>query len=226
MRRAIVVCGCIVGIVGILGCSGKPAPEYETVDDFESYTNDSPKRVSQSWIDGLGFSPDEFFPSGGAGNGTGAIVATDLGFGDTMGTTIVHGGSRSMPLCYCTDYAPKVAEATRTFEPARDWTQRGLTTLVLYFHGDVNNVGAPLYVKINDVKVVYNNGTACTTTPAWTQWNIDLARLGESLKAVKTLTIGVGDGSAFGMGMIFIEDIRLYRKAPPVTAPIDPDTNG
>lgn len=33
-----------------------------------------PDRVFQAWIDGLGFSEDEFFPSGNAGNGTGAIV--------------------------------------------------------------------------------------------------------------------------------------------------------
>ena len=47
------------------------AQSYITLDNFESYTNDSPTRVFQTWIDGVGFSPDEFFPKGNDGNGTG-----------------------------------------------------------------------------------------------------------------------------------------------------------
>ena len=51
--------------------------DYVIVDDFESYANNSPNRLFQTWIDGLGFSPDDFFPQGNSGNGTGAIVGYD-----------------------------------------------------------------------------------------------------------------------------------------------------
>jgi len=53
-----------------------------------------------------------------------------------------------------------------------------------------------------------------------------LASLGISLKSVKTLTIGVGDGAAGGTGTIFVDDIALYAVAPQPVAPADPTTNG
>jgi len=48
--------------------------EFLVVDDFESYTDYSPNRIFQTWIDGWGFSEDDFFPDGHDGNGTGAQV--------------------------------------------------------------------------------------------------------------------------------------------------------
>ncbi len=48
------------------------------VDDFESYNNDSPNRPFQVWLDGYGYSADEFFPAGYNGNGTGAGVGHDI----------------------------------------------------------------------------------------------------------------------------------------------------
>ncbi|OHB62090.1 MAG: hypothetical protein A2Y76_00720 [Planctomycetes bacterium RBG_13_60_9] len=202
---------------------------YITVDDFESYTNDSPKRVFQTWIDGGGFSPDDFFPNGHSGNGTGSFVGYDPTLGDIMETTYFYGPSQSMPLYYDNSAAPKISEAVRTLDPAKDttdWTRHGLTTLVLFFRGDVNNVGAPLYVKINNTKVVYSNGAAATTSPFWKQWNIDLASVSVAdLKNVKTLTIGIGDGSAGGTGTILVDEIRLYATAPQVAVPTDPGAN-
>ena len=96
----------------------------------------------------------------------------------------------------------------------------------IWFRGDVNNTPAPLYAKINGTKVSYNNGAAGTAFPLWKQWNINLASLGISLKSVKTLTIGVGDGKSAGSGKIFIDDIRLYATAPQAVVPADPGTNG
>ncbi len=222
MKRAI-VCGCIAGIAAVLGCSRTPAApqDYVTVDDFESYTDKSPKRVFQAWIDGWGFSPDDFFAKGDPGNGSGAMVGHDPAIGHIMERKIRHSGRQSMPVEYNNASNPYYSEASRTWKTPQDWTRDGVTTLVLYFHGDVNNTSAPLYVKINGAKVVYNDGAACTAAPAWTQWNIDLAQFGESLKAVETLTIGIGDGSAGAAGTIFIDDIRLYRTPSPAT----PSTN-
>jgi hypothetical protein len=176
---------------------------YINVDDFESYTNDSPNRVFQTWIDGLGFSPDEFFPNGGQSNGTGATVGYDPQVRDIMEKAIVHSGSQSMPLGY-----DGLSETTRTFDVARDWTEGGITTLVVFFCGDVNNVPAELYVKINDAKVPYNGDASELAVAEWKQWDIDLpAEAG--LDAVKTLTIGVSGGR----GLLYIDDIRLYPAA-------------
>jgi hypothetical protein len=202
---------------------------YISVDDFESYTNDSPKRVFQTWIDGGGFSPDESFPSGGSGNGTGSYAGYDPLLGDIMETSYFYGGRQSMPLYYDNSAAPKISEAVRTLDPAKDttdWTKHGLTTLVLWFRGDPANATSPLYVKINNTKKLYNNGVAATTTEIWKPFQIDLASVPASdLKNVKTITIGVGDGSAGGTGTILIDEIRLYATAPQIAVPTDPGTS-
>jgi len=181
---------------------------YLVVDDFESYTNDSPKRVFQTWIDGAGFSADKFFPTGNAGNGTGALVGYDPAAGPIMERTIRHGGRQSMPLSY-----DGLSETTRTFEPAQDWTIGGVKTLVLFFQGEPNNVSGELYVKINGTKVPYSGNAGDLTLAEWKQWNIDLPSAA-GLGAVKTLTIGV----SAGQGTLYIDDIRLYRSAPPASA--------
>ena len=166
---------------------------YLTVDSFEDYTNDSPNRVFQTWIDGAGFSPDDFFPAGNPGNASGSLVGYDPTAGNILETGIIHGGRQAMPLYYDNGSAPRYSEAVRTFATPQDWSKHGITALVLYFRGDVNNVAAPPYVKINGTKVLYNGGAPSTALPVWKQWNIDLASVGASLKSVKALAIGVGD---------------------------------
>jgi hypothetical protein len=200
---------------------------YIVVDDFESYSNLSPHRVFQTWLDGAGFSPDEFFPNGDPGNGSGSLVGYDPALGNIMETGRVYGGRQSMPLFYDNDAAPRYSETQRTYATPQDWSQHGITTLVVHFRGDPNNVSAPLYAKINSAKVFYNGGAPCTAIPVWRQWNIDLASLaGANLTSVRTLALGVGDGTAGGTGTIFIDDIRLYQTPPPVIAPVDPGTGG
>jgi len=201
--------------------------DYVVVDDFESYTNQSPDRVFQAWIDGAGFSADEFFPNGGDGNGSGALVGYDPTTSDIMEKAIIHGGLQSMPLFYDNSAAPRYSEGVYTFADPQDWTKHGITTLVLYFRGASDNSPAPVYVKINGKQVMYNNGAASTTTPVWKQWNIDLASVtGANLKSVKTLAIGVGNGSSGGTGTLFIDDICLYATPPQVVTPVDPGTAG
>jgi hypothetical protein len=117
--------------------------DYLMVDTFQSYTNDSPNRVFQTWIDGVGFSADDFFPNGDPGNGTGAAVGHDIwsqGATHTsiMETRIVHNGRQSMPLYYDNSQADTKyrSEAQRTGASARDWTVVGVDTLQLYFRGN------------------------------------------------------------------------------------------
>ena len=187
--------------------------EYIVVDDFESYTNDMEAETTiwHVWIDGL----------------------TDKNSGSTVGwdeapfaeRTLVHGGEQSMPLRYDhTSFA--FSEAKRTFASSQDWTQHGVKTLVVNFHGLITNTPAPLYVKINDTKVIFNAGAGATALPLWKQWNIDLAATGANLKNVKSLTIGIGDGKVGGTGTIYVDDVRLYGEAPSVVAPVDPGSGG
>jgi len=187
---------------------------FLVVDDFEGYTNESPNRVFQTWIDGVGFSADEFFPAKEPGNATGASLGHDIWKPTSphyqktiMEQTIVHGGRQSAPLYYS-----GVSEIDRTFGVPQDWTRAGVATLVLHFYGDPGNApGGQIDVKINGVKVPYDGFAGALARPWWTQWNIDLASVAVNLQSVTTLTVGVEDG---GSGLVYLDDILLYREAP------------
>lgn len=116
---------------------------YLIVDTFESYTNESPNRVFQTWIDGFGFSADDFFPDGNPGNGTGAAVGHDIWSAGTTHTTIVetsitHSGRQSMPLYYDNSKADTKyrSEAERTWASVQDWTVGDVNALQLHFRGN------------------------------------------------------------------------------------------
>ena len=179
------------------------------VDNFESYTDEKGKEIFAAWIDGWD-NPTK----------NGAVVGhAQAPFAERV---IRHGGQQSMPLAYNNSGGATYSEAERTFAAPQDWSKYGITTLVLWFRGDPNNTPAPLYLKINGAKVLFNNGAPSTALPLWKQWNIDLASLGVSLKSVTTLAIGVGDGKSGGTGSIYLDDIALHATAPQVVAPVDP----
>jgi len=110
--------------------------EYVPIDDFEGYTNDSPNRVFQTWIDGWGFSADEFFPTGNPGNATGSMIGYDPELGSIVETTIIHGGKQSMPVEYNNVNPPYYSEIQRTWETPQDWTLNGADTLQVWFRGN------------------------------------------------------------------------------------------
>jgi hypothetical protein len=110
--------------------------EFTDIDNFESYTNESPNRVFQTWIDGWGFSKDEFFPNGDPGNGTNALVGYDPAVGNIMETSITHGGVQSMPVEYNNVNAPYYSEVERTWASPQNWTTNGATELSLWFRGN------------------------------------------------------------------------------------------
>jgi hypothetical protein len=186
---------------------------YLAVDDFESYGNTLSDQPFQTWIDGVGFILPE---PGNPGNNTGAVVGHDIwsagsGYynGFIMETAIAHGGQQALPLYYDNSGAgglQKYSQTDRTFVPAQDWTQFGITTLVLHFYGSPGNTGQ-LYVKIGNLKIPYPGNAADLATEAWTPWEIDLTFRAAAVRAVSTLSIGV-DGSGAG-GMLYIDDIRL-----------------
>jgi hypothetical protein len=183
-------------------------PDYLTVDDFESYTNESPNRVFQTWIDGLGFSPSPpEFPDGNPGNGTGSAAGHDI-WNDPTHTTImetasVADGAQSFPIYY----TGGLSEVDRTFTPAQNWTAEDVTTLLVHFRGTAGNTGE-LYVKINGVKVPYNGAPGDIASRTWMKWPIDLASVGTNLTSVSTLTIGIEGGDT---GVLYVDAIRLIR---------------
>ena len=194
------------------------------VDDFESYNDinegepDS-NRIYLAWIDGL----DD--PSNGS-----IVGHLDPPFYEE---TIVHSGNKSMPFTY--DNAVGKSEATLTLTDTRDWTQNGVGVLSLWFYGDTSNSAEPMYVALNDSAVVTNDNPNAAQESTWTQWNIDLQAFvdqGVNLANVNTISLGFGDKSnpqAGGSGMVFFDDIRLYRLEPELKAVVfdfETDTQG
>jgi len=121
---------------------GFTVPDYLIVDEIENYTNESPNRIFQTWIDGWGFSADEFFPDGNPGNTTGAAVGHDIWSEGTPYTTIVEtsivapGGSKqSMPVDYNNIIQPYYSEIERTWSAPQNWTVGGVDTLSLQIRG-------------------------------------------------------------------------------------------
>ncbi|MCP4454043.1 MAG: hypothetical protein GY809_21495, partial [Planctomycetes bacterium] len=150
------------------------------VDDFEGYSNHSPNRPFQAWLDGFGYSADEFFTTAYGGNGTGAGTGHDIWSlsspqydGDIMEKSItVDGSGQSLPVYY--DNASGSSHVDRTFTPAQDWTTNGVQTLGLSFYGDPGN-GGQLYITINGTKVTYDLDADALKQAEWHFWAIDLA---------------------------------------------------
>ncbi|MDI6450285.1 LamG-like jellyroll fold domain-containing protein [Anaerobaca lacustris] len=175
---------------------------FIVIDDFESYTDDieAGTTIFDTWLDGWV-------------NGTGSTVGyLSTPFAER---TTVRSGRQSMPLFYEGD-----SRADLTIDGAQDWTAGGATTLVVYFRGAIDNGAGQFYATVNSTKVTY---PGVLTSPVWKQWNIDLTSLGTNLASVTSFSLGV-DGS--GSGLLFVDDIRLYRAAPEPVAPADPGTAG
>ncbi len=181
--------------------------DFIAVEDFEGYDNDT-NRIYDAWIDGL----------------TDDKSGSQVGYDEApfAETSTVNGGNQSMPLIY-NNTTFGFSEATRTFDSPQDWSGHGVTSLVLYFRGQMSNSDASVYVKINDAKISFNNGDPATTMYLWKPWVISLTSAGTNLKSVKSLSVGV-EGS--GSGTLFVDDIRLYAAAPEVITPADPATTG
>lgn len=186
--------------------------DYLIVDDFESYKNSSPNKANQTWIDGKGFLPDEFFPVGRQGNNTGATVGYDPNTGNIMETSIIKSGKQSMPIFYDNTVTKNYSEVIRYFEVTQDWSAFNAKTLTISFYGKPGNSGQ-LYVKFNANKVAYTIDSTAISRDGWTQWNIDLAPIAKLRGglSIKNFTIGIEGGTS---GVFYVDDIRLYRDAP------------
>jgi hypothetical protein len=179
-------------------------PDFVTVDDFERY-NDTTLPIYGAWLDGYGTTT----------NGC-AVGHAEPPFAERAN---VHGGSQSMPFYYDNTKAAS-SEATLGYETAQDWTRAGIKTLVLYFRGDPANTTGQLSLTINATRINYPGNASNLAVPTWKQWNIDLTSIG-GLNAVRKLVISV---TGTGKGLLYFDDIRLYKSAPAVVQPVSPGT--
>ncbi|MHC4507964.1 MAG: discoidin domain-containing protein [Planctomycetota bacterium] len=184
--------------------------EFIVVDDFEAYNDilageEGSNLVYVAWIDGY-VEPPQVRTNG-----------STMGYltGTSMETNIVNSGDQSAPVEF-DNTAASISEVTRTFSPAQDWTQYGITTLSLFVYEASDNVGGDVYVKINGIKVPLVDESTYPPgfNPGWVQYNVDLTAM--NVSNVRTLTIGVDGANA--QGLIFVDDIRLYREAPDLVA--------
>lgn len=182
-------------------------PDYLIVDNFEDYNDYPPRELWATWKDGYeipenGSTVGHPNPNWSAGE-------------HYVETTIVHGGDQSMPLFY--DNSFKYSQAERMLSPAQDWTKNDIKTLSLNFYGNPDNTVEQMYLKINGSRVMYDGDPAALTQGSWSRWNIDIALFDADLANVTTLAVGFGDEAnlrAGGSGVVYFDDIRLYRWAP------------
>jgi hypothetical protein len=184
--------------------------DFIEIDGFESYNDinegePGSNRIYLAWIDGF---------DNPAINGS-IVGHANPPFAEQ---TIVHSGRQSMPLFY--DNGVGISEATMTLTNQRDWTEEGVGVLSLWFYGDASNAAEPMFVALNGNAVVTHDNPDAALIDIWTRWTIDLSRFadqGVSLVDVNTITIGFGNKSnpvTGGSGMVFFDDIRLYRPVP------------
>jgi hypothetical protein len=190
--------------------------DYLIVDDFESYNDLNPdeegsKRIFFTWVDG--------FDNPSINGSTMGYPNPSFADGEHfVETQIVHSGNQSAPLFYDNSVAGYSEVTVNTFDLTigQDWTKGDVQVLTLWFYGDPNNAATEqLYVKLNGAKVLYNGDAADLATAEWTQWDIDLSAFGINLTNVTEMSIGLERiGASQGSGVLFIDDIRLYREAP------------
>ena len=192
---------------------------FPVIDDFEDYDVGN-NEIWWSWKDGLGYAAHGNEPAY-PGNGTGAAVGDESTASYTE-ETIVHRGSQAIPLFYDNSVL-KYSEAQKTLTYPRDWTEKGVNRLTVWFIGDAANAAEILYVALNGNAIVTNDNLNAAQIEEWIEWNINLqafADQGVNLANVNTIAIGLGNKRnpvAGGSGTMYFDDIRLY--PPPEPAP-------
>jgi hypothetical protein len=172
---------------------------YIIVDDFESYNDDNP-----IW--------DTWHEQGGAW--------IDHGLGEEP----VHSGQQSMYYVYWNDLGHGggyYSEIWRGFNGGMDWTSNEVKALTLYFYGDADNdagIADQPYVGIDDgvnyAQVAYSP-VSDLMEEEWHEWNIPIADFSSVTHSdVERIYLGFGSRGTTepgGSGLVFFDDIRLYR---------------
>ena len=175
------------------------------VDDMESYNDldegdpDS-NRIYLAWLDGF----DD--PTNGS-----LVGYANAPFAEQ---TLVHSGNQSMPFEY--DNAVGRSEVTLTLTSTRDWTEKGVNRLAIWYLGNRMNSPEQMYVVLDGNALVNHENPEAATNANWAEWNIDLqafADQGVNLANVTSITLGLSSVTG-GTGMIYFDDIRLHPPTP------------
>jgi len=187
---------------------------FLVIDDFEDYDIGN-KEIWWFWKDGLGYTNHPTEPVN-AGNGTGSAVG-DEGTASYMEETIVHGGSKSMPVVY--NNAVAVISEVELTLGGIDLTQNGGVTLRIYFQGIAENAADPLYVTLNGIAVEHGDPAAAQIGD-WTEWNIPLQAFvdkGVDVTNVNSIAIGIGNKTTLqsgGTGTMYFDDVGVHPLPP------------
>jgi len=190
---------------------GFTTADFLVIDDFEDYDIGN-NEIWWSWVDGLGYGAHGDEPAY-AGNGTGSAVGLET-TASYMEETIVHGGSKSMPV-YFDNSVAAISEVELTLGGI-DLTQNGGTTLKIWFRGVADNAADPVYVVLNGTAVVVNEDPAAAQIVKWTEWNIPLqafADQGVDLTSVNSIAVGTGNKTSLqagGAGTMYFDDIGVH----------------
>ncbi|MBN1508833.1 MAG: hypothetical protein JW955_18435 [Sedimentisphaerales bacterium] len=175
--------------------------DYYVIDDFESYTYESPDLIAQTWIDGLGL----YWPERVVGNGSGSIVGLVTAEGDDpfAQTEFIHSGNQSMRIGYNNSFWEN-SYVERRFDPPIDCND--YDALSFWGRGEATNTSGQFFVQVNDKKVVLDFDV---TSPEWQQVTIPFSEFVEPLAFPFVFDFIYGiDGAGLG-GSIYIDDIRL-----------------
>jgi len=181
--------------------------DFLVIDDFEGYTDEEGSRIYEAWLDD--------YAAGACGSTVGYMNAP---FAEQ---TIVRSGAQSLPLDYNNVCSPHYSRIEREFPSVQNWTVNGVNTLVLHVRGRASNVGAPLFVAVQDstgkLATVRHTDSAIVQTPTWTAWKVPLSEFtagGVNLARVKKVSISVGSSAQpapGSYGVIFIDDLWVIK---------------
>ncbi|MHC4646379.1 MAG: LamG domain-containing protein, partial [Planctomycetota bacterium] len=203
---------------------------FLVVDDMEFYSTipGSGEEIYDTWDDGFV-------------NWTGSQLALEYGSG-----AIVRSGGQSMKLGYNNSVAAfKYSEIDANtaggqpgnLEIGKDWTILEAKSFTLFFYGQASNDSTEqLYAAVEDTPGhivvvdygVYGEDMNDIAEEEWHEFNIDLEdvnQAGVDIKDVNKVRIGFGDRdnpTVGGSGVVFFDDIRLYRLrcAPWIVKPV------
>jgi len=180
--------------------------DFMLIDDFEFYVSDT--ALTNKWK---------------AVNTSTAYILLN------KNATWANGDGNSMQLEYSNDATPWRSHARRTYSTPQDWSYTGnnVTLMELSYYGDVHNFpDGNAYVELYDgtnTKRVYSPllvGTTIDANVPWAEpwqhvWNIPLNNFtGVNRSNIKSILIGVGDGSGIGgkteKGTFYFDDIKLW----------------
>lgn len=132
-----------------------------------------------------------------------------------------HADSNSLVVAYDNTASPYVAEITKSFSPAKDFTASGMIALDIWLLGDPANANEPVYLVLEDgngaTQTIISDGDADDdgdtdlTSDVWSRWIISFGSISVDLTDIVSYTIGVGnDVAPGGTGTVLFDSLMLY----------------